>query len=117
MKKHLFLKIILTTFAAVCLTACKKDEKVHVNTAVILSGSNPGINTCGWIIRVNEDAGVTNPQNSFKPLNLDAQYQTDGLHVKITYTIPDMEAVKCGSNSDDLPGYTQINILSVQLVN
>jgi hypothetical protein len=118
MKKYPLLKIALgAALFAIGLSGCKKDEKIHTNTAIILSGADPGLNTCGWIIRVNNDAAVTNPLNSFKPLNLDQQYETDGMRVKITYTIPDMPAIKCGSNSADLPGYTQINITSIQPVN
>jgi hypothetical protein len=118
MKKSLFLKITLcTALFAIGLSGCKKDEKVHNNTAVILSGADPGLNTCGWIMRVNNDAAITNPQNSFKPLNLDEQYRTDGTRVNITYTIPDLPAIKCGANSADLPGYTQIDILSIEQVN
>jgi hypothetical protein len=118
MKKALtFKSLIFASFVAATTIGCKKDEKVHNNTVMILSGSNPGINTCGWIIRVNQDNSTTNPQNSFKPLNLDQQYQTDGMRVNITYTIPDMPAIKCGFNSNNLPGYTQINILSIQQAN
>ena len=117
-KKYLFfILMIATAFSAIGIAGCKKNEKIHTSNVLILNGSDPGINTCVWILRVNEDATSTNPLNSFKPLNLDPQYETDGIHVKITYTIPDMPAVKCGSASANLPGYTQINILSVQHVN
>jgi hypothetical protein len=100
------------------LCGCKKDEKLHTATVIILSGSNPGINTCGWIVKVGELGNtLATPQNSFKPLNLEQQYQIDGNRVNITYTIPHLPGVTCGSNTDDLPGYTQINILNVQQLN
>lgn len=118
MNKYLYTNTLaLSAFLICTLSACKKDEKVHTSTAVVLSGADPGLNTCGWIIRVNGQTGVTSPLNSFKPLNLEQQYQTDGMEVKITYTIPDMVAIKCGSNSTNLPGYTQINVLSIKLAN
>ncbi len=117
MKKYLPARMF---FASVlffmAISGCKKTEKVHADTAIILSGANNGINTCGWILRVNESASATSPQNSFKPVNLDEQFQADSMQVKITYTIPDAPAIRCGSNEDDVPGYTQINILSVQKV-
>jgi len=118
MNKYLYVNTLaLIVFFVCAFSACKKNEKVHSSTAVVLSGADPGLNTCGWIIRVKGQTGVTSPQNSFKPLNLEQQYQTDGMEVKITYTIPDMVAIKCGSNSANLRGYTQINILSINVEN
>ncbi|MGY3211084.1 hypothetical protein [Mucilaginibacter sp. HD30] len=118
MKKYRFLNIALAAaILAIGATACKKDEKVHANTAIILSGSNPGVNSCGWLVKVKDDTDITNAQNSLKPVNLPQQYQTDGMHVKITYTVPDMPVIQCASGPADLQGYTQINILSVQQVN
>ena len=78
-------KIILAScLFIVVVSGCKKTDKLHASTAVILSGSNPGLNTCGWIVRVNEGVAATSLQNSFKPTNLDQQFQTDGIQVNIT---------------------------------
>nr|WP_294794153.1 hypothetical protein [uncultured Mucilaginibacter sp.] len=117
MKKNYLLLLLTVAFFIIGITGCKKDEKVHTSTVLILNGSDPGINTCGWILRVNDDGNSANPLNSLKPINLDPQYETDSMRIKITYTIPDMPAIKCGAASADLPGYAQINILSVQQVN
>jgi len=117
MKKHFFLHIAFAaTIFALAATACKKDEKVHTNSAIILSGTHPGLNTCGWLVKIKVDDNATNPQNSLKPINLDPQYQTDEMRVKITYTVPDMPVITCGYGQADQQGYTQINILSVEPV-
>ncbi|PJJ84154.1 hypothetical protein [Mucilaginibacter auburnensis] len=110
MKKYLPVWMLMASVLIIAETAgCKKSEKVHAHNAIILSGSNAAVNTCGWVIQVTDHDTETSPHNSLKPVNLDPQFQNDSMQVKITYTIPDMPVVKCGSDA----GYTQISILNL----
>ncbi len=113
MKNYLPIMVLIASVLVTAqTTACKKSDKVHVNNAIILNGNNSVINTCGWVIQLNDVAEITH-HNSLKPVNLDPQFQNEGMQVKIVYTIPDMPVARCGTDA----GYTQINILNVTPLN
>lgn len=80
----------------------KESEDQSNVSALIVYDGDPAVDGCGWLI--------LHGQNTYSPVNLDSNFQTDSLKIVLNYKI--LESTwNCGWRE---PGYRQIEILEIK---
>ena len=89
--------LILVLLISITMFSCSKSNS---NGTVIFD--DPALDGCGWVIRINDQ--------TYLPINLDEQYQQDGLSVEIDYE--KLNKVPCGNSIN--PVLYQIEIIEIK---
>ena len=85
--KHILSIVILILM--ITFYACKKENSITSDATIIYGGYEPS-DGCGWLINVDN--------TQYKSENLPDTYKTDGLKVKINYTVLNSTYAACRSN-------------------
>ena len=80
----------------------KTESEFHKQNGLVLYYGSPAVDGCGWMIRINKV--------DYSPVNLDANFQKDGLNVVVDYQIL-TSTFSCG---DGVGRYQQIKIVSIK---
>jgi hypothetical protein len=69
---------VLSIMALLIFTAGCNQDQTDVDATIRFLGNPQQIDACGWIIEVSQ-------RQRFKPLNLEPDFEQDGLRVRISF--------------------------------
>lgn len=87
--------IIFTSFS------CDENDDFIKGDGIIIDAGNPAVDGCGWLIEISNE--------TYKPIELDEQFQENNLEVTLEYKVLDSER-SCGWL---LEKYKEINIKNI----